>query len=279
MRTFKSMLLGGVAGSAGLAVLALGAPALADVNVFATIDKQKDVFVTEFITVFNTVFLDVSVVSDPDKFAESDALINQTNFFNFACTNCDEKTDSIQNSGNNNSGVLTINQAAGNMNNQGTAIALAVDVEVDPGPVDPPDADTGFAEAQAGAEQVNADNVVKTQNILFRNAFINNSLNANTGVVAVNQSAGNMGNQANSIAIALSFADEGVALSEADLGQFNVSNIVLEGRGPNSPVGVNKRAEITNSINTNSGVVGVNQSVGNMGNQANIVSFAVVSAL
>lgn len=281
MRTFKSLLLGSAAGSAGLAALALGAaPALAEVNVLATIDKNKDVFVTEFITLFNTVVLDVEVVSDPEKFAESDALINQSNFFNFACTNCDEKTDTIQNSGNNNSGVLTINQAAGNLSNQGTAIALAVDVEIEvpPGGGGDPE-DTGFAEAQAGAEQINSLNLILTQNILFRNALINASLNGNTGVVAVNQATGNMANQANSIAVALSFAAEGVALSEADLGQFNTINTVLEGNGPGSTVGVNKTATITGSINTNSGIVGVNQSAGNMSNQANVVSFAVVSNL
>lgn len=282
MRTFKSLLLGSAAGSAGLAALALGAaPALAEVNVLATIDKNKDVFVTEFITLFNTVDLDVTVVSDPEKFAESDALINQSNFFNFACTNCDEKTDTIQNSGNNNAGVLTINQAAGNLSNQGTAIALAVDVEIEVPPgggvVDPRDA--GFAEAQAGAEQINAFNLIETQNILFRDALITGSLNGNTGVVAVNQATGNMANQANSIAVALSFAAEGVALSEADLGQFNTFNAVLEGNGPGSNVGVNKTASISGSINTNSGIVGVNQSAGNMSNQANVVSFAVVSNL
>src|SRR5512145_3316403 len=140
-----------------LALLGVGV-ASADVFVFATIDKTKDVAITEEIQVFKDVDLDVLVPVRATKAAESDALVNQTNAENRACTNCDEKRDTITGSGNTNSGVLSINQAAGNMNNQGNAVSIAVDVIVTPGPgqEQPPDPESaGFAEAQAAADQRN----------------------------------------------------------------------------------------------------------------------------
>jgi hypothetical protein len=255
------------------------------VFVFATIDKTKDVAITEEIRVFKNVDLDVLVPLRATKAAESDALVNQTNAANRACTNCDEKRDTITGSGNTNSGVLSINQAAGNMNNQGNAVSIAVDVIVTPGPgpEQPPDPESaGFAEAQAAADQRNGatgdlgPNTVDTVNLLFRSGLIEDSLNDNTGVVHANQAPGNMNNQANALSVAVSL-DAGVALSEADLGQVNVGNVVRESdatAGTTLRVGINKRADITGSINGNTGIVGVNQAVGNMANQANVVSVA-----
>ena len=47
--------------------------------------------------------------------------------------------------------------------------------------------------------------------------------------------------------------------------------------GAENPI-INKFVEISGSVNGNSGIVGVNQGSGNMGNQANVVSFAVIVA-
>jgi hypothetical protein len=273
-----------------LALLGAGG-ASADVSVLATIDKEKDVVITEAIRILKTVDLDVVVPLTATKAAESDALVNQTNAANRSCTNCDEKRDTITNSGNANSGVLSINQAAGNMNNQGNAVSIAVDVIVTPGPgqTPPPSPDpqsAGFAEAQASVDQRNGavrdlgPNTVDTVNLLFRSGTIATSLNTNTGVVHANQAPGNMNNQANALSVAVSL-DGGVALSEADLGQVNVGNVVRESdatSGSDLRVGINKRAEITGSINGNTGIVGVNQAVGNMANQANVVSVAAALA-
>lgn len=267
-----------------LALLGAGV-ASADVSVFATIDKEKDVVITEQIRVLKTVELAVDVSLTATKAAESDALVNQTNAANRSCTNCDEKRDTITNSGNANSGVLSINQAAGNMNNQGNAVSIGVDVIVTPTPGQgqpPAPESSGFAEAQAAVDQRNgvtgefAANIVDTVNLLFRSGSIANSLNANTGVVHANQAPGNMNNQANALSVAVSL-DAGVALSEADLGQVNIGNVVRESdatAGLELRVGINKSAAITGSINGNTGIVGVNQAVGNMANQANVVSVA-----
>jgi len=254
--------------------LVLGlATAFADVTVTATIDKTKDKTVSETLTKTKIVDLNVLVIATPDKFSESEAIINQRNFENEACENCAEKRDLLIGSGTGNAGVLTINQAAGNMNNQGSAVSIAVDVPTPPS--ETPGTETGFAEAQASASQYNLDNLVESINIIFREARIESSLNDNTGVVHVNQSAGNLNNQANALSIAISF-DAGVALAESDLGQFNTGNTVSESQvGAGFAQSEPKTAAITGSVNGNSGVIGVNQSAGNMANQANVVSFAV----
>ena len=272
-------------GLVGMGVLFWVTPALATVTVFAEIFKTKDIFIEETITIDKQVFLFADVFVEVEKAAESIAIANQDNFENEACTNCDEKTDLIFNSFNDNDGVVDGNQAAGNMNNQGNAVSVAVDTRVgsppENGDVVVFQEEPGFAESQAHAEQQNFNNLVDTINLLFRDAAIIDSFNGNTGVVGFNQSPGNMNNQVNLASLAVALTDTGVALSEADLGQFNQFNVVEESDSlglPDPNIGINKSATINNSLNANTGIVGVNQSAGNMANQANVVSMAFVSA-
>jgi hypothetical protein len=267
---------------AGAAMVAFIAPAAhADGILFADTLLIKTILVEEYISYDVDVTALATVNADVEKFAESIALANQTTAGNRACENCAEKSDELIGSGLGNVGIISINQASGNMNNSGTLISAAIDTDTGGGDDDDDGGDTGgsgkgFAEAKAGADQRNGLNVVNTVNILFRDAKIDGSLNGNTGLVYANQAAGNMTNQVNVLSLAFSLADEGVALAEADLGQFNVANSVTEGpTGPTAP-GITKTASITGSLNGNQGIFGVNQSVGNMGNQANVVSIAAV---
>jgi len=119
-----------LAGVAGLAFSAFvgASTAVADVFVSATITKDKTVTVSESVSIDKTVDLDVTVNSFPSKFAESNAIANQLNDDNRACENCAEKSDTLRGSVLNNNGVTSVNQAAGNLNNQGSALAAAVDV-------------------------------------------------------------------------------------------------------------------------------------------------------
>jgi hypothetical protein len=247
-------------------------PALATVDVLANIDKTKTVDVLEFINIRKDIFIDVDVPVLPTSAAEAEAIINQDNFVNEACENCAEKQDTIRDSANDNSGVITVNQAAGNNNNQGSAIAIAVDTRIEQN--GNTDGEDSFAEAQASAQQTNSDSLVEAVNLIFRDTLIENSINNNTGVVHVNQSAGNTNNQANELAIALGLSGAGVALSEAALGQFNAFNTVFESDQDGANIGINKTATIYESVNGNSGVVGVNQTSGNLANQANVVAIA-----
>jgi hypothetical protein len=298
MRKWRYELAAPGLGLAGLAtVLLLGAaPAFADVEVNARISKTLDMTVTEHITVTKNVFLDAEVEITASKFAESDATANQGNDNVHACENCAERTDTLSGAGNNNHGVTTINQAGGNLNNQGSAVSAAIDVGTgppgpNPGPADPT---IGFAESSAAANQHNGgapvegdggfNSSVQTVNVVFRDALITGSIMSNTGIIYVNQSVGNVNNQANELSLAFSKKPGGVALSEADLGQTNTNVLAQEGgsvgdaaaAGSNG-AGVFKTATISGSVIGNTGIVGVNQASGNFANQANIVSFAAVT--
>jgi hypothetical protein len=276
-----------LAGTAILGLLSAAGAAQADVDVDATIDKTKTVNVNETIDILKEVNIDAFVDSDAEKAAESLALVNQRNEGNDACSNCAEKQDIIADSFNNNAGLVTWNQSSGNMNNQANAVAAAVDRFVrrdddddDNGPTN--GNGTAFAEAQASAEQINGDrdgepNTVDSVNIVFRDALMTGSGNGNSGVLFLNQSAGNMNNQVNELSMAVAFDDEGVALSEADLGQWTTGNRVGESaNGEIEGVGIAKSARMSDSLNGNTGVLGVNQSAGNMANQGNVFSLAGV---
>jgi hypothetical protein len=292
---------------AGVLLAFAAQPASATVLVYGTIDKYKDIFVTEDITITKNIDVVATVVSNPTSVAEANVVMNQDNTGNSACENCAEKLDTITNSINTNSGISVTNQSAGNNNNQGSSIAVAVDLGSGGTPPPTPDpTDTSFANAEASATQQNGwtytpvfdttgdvvgfipdstdGNNVDAVNLVFRDALITGSIDSNSGVVHVNQATGNNNNQANGLAIAVGLRPGGgVAIAEADLGQFNTYNTVLESNdagNPDSPaqVGINKSATITGSVNDNTGVIGVNQTVGNMANQANIVAIAAATA-
>lgn len=247
--------------AAALAVFGLGfGSANAEVIINVTVDKEKDILIDEKIVIDKDIFLDVFVTISPEKFAESDANFNQENKHNFACGNCAEKKAILGHSVSHNTGLTTVNQAAGNMANQGNVISVAVDVFI------PGTGDTGFAESQTAGDQVMKHNDVDSINIEFREATLDHSVNHNLGLTQVNQAVGNMANQANAISLALSMVP-GVALSEADLGQVNKHNDVIEKE-------VVKNVVSDHSINHNTGITQVNQTGGNNANQANVVSFA-----
>jgi len=280
-------------GLASLVMVAWAAPALADVNVYADIDKEKTITVTETITITKTATVDVLVEAEGDQAAEAMAIANQENADNYACENCAEKQNYILGSVLTNTGITNVNQSVGNMNNQGNITAIAIDLP-------PPDGDdddgtpsdrSGFANAQASVDQqqgvfiVDADgvtnlqvdgrilspNVVNSTNILFRESLIQGSINHNVGVTNVNQAAGQMNNQANATALAVCL-DGAVALSETDLGQYSLGNQVYE-------TFTLKTASILGSINENQGVTFVNQTSGNMANQGNALSLSYSQAV
>ena len=113
----------------------------------------------------------------------------------------------IANSINGNLGIVNVNQSAGTANNQANMVALAVSL------VDEEDEGGGVALAEADLGQVNAFNRVQESDSdptsgsdpflgINKSATIVGSVNNNTGIVNVNQGAGNMANQANNVSAA-----------------------------------------------------------------------------
>jgi hypothetical protein len=257
---------------------------MADVTVTGTVDICTEatpcqITVTEDLVKVKVVTIIVDVLLTPDKFAEAWTHFNQRNDSNTACENCAEKQAVIDTSigtGNffgGNVGITSVNQAAGNNNNQATVITIALDEFTPPPPEQPPPptqhpGNGGFADSQVAGEQIITSNLVKSINIAFRDALITNSIQGNVGITAVNQAAGNINNQSNATSIAVSLQN-GVALSDAALGQFVVNNVHNESN-------VSKHAFTTGSISQNIGVTQVNQSAGNLGNQSNVLSVSAV---
>lgn len=264
------------------------APAVADVFVTVEVNKEKDVAVLELVEKFKFVRIEVSMEQALQGAAEAQALANQRNTDNTSREADPEvvgplgageidpndmlifKHALISDSINGNTGVVGVNQDVGNMVNQANVVALATT-----------NSETALTHAQAEVDQVNAGNssfhrettafdIGDPEGNPNLTATIADSINANAGVVGVNQNAGNMNNQANLVAMSVGLGSH-FALSESALGQVNVANHVVEAQTVKFDV-------ITGSANGNTGVVGVNQSVGNMNNQASAVSVAALTS-
>ena len=273
----------------GLAVAALAgaiaSPALADVTAVANIDKTKDVSVTEDVTILKDVNVTANVALDTSLAAEALALANISNNDNVTDRTIDQtgvaaglfssdarinRVNSITGSISDNHGTVGVNQDTGNNVNQANLISAALTQQ-----------DSSFTNSEASVDQSNQNNLVDfswTPDAEFPDALydvdlsasMSDSVNDNTGVVGVNQNTGNNNNQTNAVALAagLPLAGEpgqGIALAEADLGQENTGNTV-------HAVNVNANASIDSSISGNTGIVGVNQAVGNNSNEANVAS-------
>jgi len=273
---------------------ALAVPALADVEVLATIDKTKDIVVVETINVTKTVILFAEVDLELHAAAEAMAIANITNEDNTvdrATVNVTSVNDPITKNAEiddsigggtagGNTGIVGVNQDVGNMVNQANLVAFGLTGDED-----------AFTDAQAEVDQLNTGNRVLwgltpgPANPISLTASIDHSISG-TGVAGVNQNAGNNNNQTNALAVAAGIdfgpaSNEGpvgstppppaltgaVALAESALGQENSLNVVDE-------VNATKVASLTFSVTNFTGVVGVNQATGNNSNQANVVSAA-----
>jgi hypothetical protein len=288
---------------------ALAVPALADVEVLATIDKTKDITVTEDITIHKTVILFAEVDLQLHAAAEAMAIANITNKNNLvdrasaliSAGNAITKNAEIKNSIGDyatqagNRGIVGVNQDVGNMVNQANLVAFALTGDEDAFTDAQAEVDQRNGGADPGTTPIPTGNTVQwgadpgppnAADPILLTALIDTSISYNLGVVGVNQNAGNMNNQTNAVAVAagIDFGprnNEGpvggttpptltgaVALAESALGQENSNNLVNE-------INATKKAEIKSSLNFNKGIVGTNQSTGNNGNQANVVSVAV----
>jgi hypothetical protein len=255
-------------GAAALGLAVLAGPAFAEVTVTANISKDKDITVTETVTKTKTVTINVFMNVLLPGAAEAQALANVTNTENTVCqgVNCGTEQGvknpaTIENSVNTNSGIVGVNQDNGNMVNQANLVSVGVTASSE-----------SVADVQAELDQVNTSNTVTHDEPVAdvdngnATATITGSITGNTGVVGVNQNAGNMNNQTNAVAVALGVGTA-VALAESALGQVNTGNTVDE-------LNTVKFDTISGSITGNTGVVQVNQSTGNMNNQASVISVA-----
>lgn len=111
-------------------------------------------------------------------------------------------TDSI----NDNTGIVQVNQSVGSMNNQANQVSLAVSLlqASQQGGVALSEADLGQLNVGNSAHESDSAPLDTTDQLLGINkkADISGSISGNTGIVGVNQGAGNMANQANNVSAA-----------------------------------------------------------------------------
>ena len=192
-------------------------------------------------------------------------------------------TNSIDQSVDNDTGIGQLNQDSGNNSNQGNVISAAFVFDAAAvAPTGTKIVNGDVAKAEAYVEQLNTRNAAydieaspftpPDSNILlpFIQATISHSVNNDTGVFMVNQNAGNMNSQHNALAAAVG-DNTFTALSDAGLNQVNEGNLSFD-------INTVKSDLITDSVNSDTGIVAVNQSVGNMNNQATVISVAAISS-
>jgi hypothetical protein len=194
-------------------------------------------------------------------------------------------TNTITNSVDHDTGIGQLNQDSGNNSNQGNVISAAFVFDatgvapVETGTNPPKVVNGDVAKAEAYVEQLNTDNSAYdieaspfTNGLLvpFISATISGSISNDTGVFMVNQNAGNMNSQHNALAAAVG-DNTFTALSDAGLNQVNEGNTSFD-------INTVKSDLITNSVNHDTGIVAVNQSVGNMNNQATVISVAAIAS-
>lgn len=131
-----------------------------------------------------------------DNFTNAQAEAEQVNNYNrvfriegeFDTQNPDT-TARINNSVNDNQGIVGVNQNAGSMNNQLNAVALAIGL----------DSNLALSESALGQENTN-NKVFEFRTV--KSDVINGSVLRNQGITQVNQSVGNMNNQGSVVAFA-----------------------------------------------------------------------------
>ncbi len=172
-----------------------------------------------------------------------------------------ERNVAFTGSGQYNAGIVSINQDAGNFSNQANLRAIAI-VEGD--------APLHLAYV-LGAAEMTGNSVVSGGP---RTTVIDDSFHGTIGIVGINQSAGNLNQQLNAVAITAgpSLGPELIALGDSALESIGgqADNTLVE--DPTSP----RQAVLNNSFEGFVGIAQVNQSPGDMNSVANTFGLSVL---
>ncbi len=201
-----------------------------------------------------------SLTDSRTAFAEAQAAVDQAIIANWVEEQNVTRHALIQDAFQDNRGILSVNQAAGTLNNQAIVRVLTL------GPVDMPIQGLDLA----GSAQ-SLDNTLISSGGERENR-ISNSFGGMVGIVGANQSAGNLNQQANVLVLGLGAAlgPEVVALGDATLGEISARNTVKQ-QGPAGP-----RADIlTDSFAGFRGIAQVNQSAGDLNHMGNFVGLSL----
>ena len=165
----------------------------------------------------------------------------------------------VRDSFQNNRGIIGANQNSGSLNNQANVQVIA---HVSDGPT--------IRLGEATVEQRLIDNTIITSGAA-RQDLIESSFGGTVGIVGINQSAGNLNNQANVVVLTLGTGRGVVALEDSTLGKVNTGNKLIPGpTGPRSDV-------IVGSFAGFRGLAQVSQSAGDLNQISNTMNVSVFS--
>jgi hypothetical protein len=184
------------------------------------------------------------------------ALVNQTLIGNYFEERDVISTSIVQGTFVDGRGILSINQASGNLNNQANVRVLAFT-----------DGEGVLYDLSLATSARSIKNTVISYGGEYENR-ISNSFGGAVGIVGVNQSAGSLNQQVNVVVLGIGVAlgPEVVALGDADLGGTIADNSVSSGG--------NRSDIITDSFTGFRGIAQVNQSSGDLNIVTNSVGFS-----
>ncbi|TKB95666.1 MAG: hypothetical protein E8D41_00475 [Nitrospira sp.] len=183
--------------------------------------------------------------------SSSQALVSQIQIGNVMEEGLTASLAIVRDSFQNNRGIIGANQNSGNLNNQANVHVIAHNSV---GPT--------IQLEHAAIEQRLEENTIVTSGTA-REDRIQDSFGGTVGIVGINQSAGNLNNQANVIVITLGMGSEFVPLEDSSLGAVNSGNKLIPGPpGPKSDV-------ILDSFAGFRGLAQVSQSAGDLNSVSN----------
>jgi hypothetical protein len=170
-------------------------------------------------------------------------------------------------SGNDLSGVFGINQEAGNMNQQANIRSIVV-----------VDAGGGLADLRldVNTTQELTDNHILLRDTGPRSVSIADSFNGGSGIVGINQSAGNLNQQLHVVVVGVgvNVGPDAIQLGDAQLGQIgtDVDNTLTE-EGVQGP----RTNTLANSFNDFHGIAQVSQATGDMNRVTQSVGVSITA--
>lgn len=233
-------------------------PAYAEVS--ETITETSSTVAAEEIAIDTAATLETSQTAELGHSAASSGTVSGTSNNNqlIERNEIEKSADIWADSLSGSSGIITVNQAPGSLNSQGTAVSISLVDEA---------ADT-LLEATSALQDHSSGNIVsadrsKTVNNIHGNAFFGVA-----GIIAVNQSAGSINTQSTLISLTVG-ARSAVSLSDTDLGMLNTSNRVDD-------IGVSRTDSIsTFALQGVRGIVSINQSSGCLNHQVSAISVSL----
>jgi len=225
-----------------------------------TISDTSSTTVTEETTITTDIAVGVSQTAEVGHSAASSGTATGTSNNNqiIESKGIEKSADIWGDSFSKSSGIVSINQAPGTLNNQGSAVNVTYATEA----TDTLLQATTALQNQSSGNEVSADGSKIVNNIHMY------SFSEATGIISVNQSSGSLNTQSTLVNLTIG-ASSAVSLSDADLGMLNANNKITD-------IGVSRTDTIDMfALQGAKGIISINQSSGCLNHQVNAISVSV----